>query len=218
VAVLNLGGSVICPSGPDVGYIQRLLAGLSDIRPLAIVVGGGSTARAYIGAGRELELNQFQLDLLGIAATRLNALLVAGAIPDGVFVEGVEEAAAVYGAAVPVLGGTEPGHTTDAVSLLLAEALGEEDVVIVTKVGGVYDRDPTSHPDARILEEVEAGALLREASEKGSTAGARYVLDPLSLIIAMRSGIRIRVIGPDPEDVRGALLGQEVGGTLVLPR
>ncbi len=218
MAILNLGGSVVCPSGPDVEYIRKLLSELSDVRPLAVVVGGGSTARLYIAAGRELELGQYQLDLIGIMATRLNALLVAGSIPDGVYVEGIDDAAALYGAAVPVLGGTEPGHTTDAVSLLLAEALGEEEVVIVTKVGGVYDRDPTREPGARILESVEASTLLREASEKGSRAGARYVLDPLSLIIAMRSGIRIRVVGPSPENVRKALTGLGAPGTLVLPR
>lgn len=49
---------------------------------VAIVVGGGKTAREYIEIGRELGASESFCDELGIMATRMNAMILITALGD----------------------------------------------------------------------------------------------------------------------------------------
>ncbi len=87
---------------------------------VALVTGGGSTARKYIGLGRSLQLNEASLDLLGIWVARLNAFLMAMSMPDLAYAkvpENLEQFLEYWGhGKVVVVGGFQPGQSTAAVS------------------------------------------------------------------------------------------------------
>ena len=53
---------------------------------------------------------------------------------------------------IVVMGGTEPGHTTDTVAIQLAKELGAECCIIATNVGHVYSSDPRTNEDAKKFE------------------------------------------------------------------
>ena len=55
--------------------------------------------------------------------------------------------------AIVVMGGTEPGHTTDTVAIQLAKELGAECCIIATNVGHVYSSDPRTDEDAKKLKQ-----------------------------------------------------------------
>src|SRR3990172_12206929 len=159
--VVSLGGSVLAPGDPDAAYVRRLAALLAELSrsvKLFVVTGGGKTARAYIEAGRALGAPEAFLDRLGIKVTRLNARLLIAALggksPDEM-PHTIEEAVAAGGSArLVVMGGTTPGHTTDAVAGELAEAVGAARLVNATSVDGVYSADPAKDPTARRLDRV----------------------------------------------------------------
>ncbi|MFC6736525.1 UMP kinase, partial [Halolamina salina] len=77
--VVSIGGSVLAP-GLDPERVEGFADALGTLSAegceLGAVVGGGTVARQYIGAARELAANEFQLDELGIGVTRLNARLL----------------------------------------------------------------------------------------------------------------------------------------------
>ena len=83
--VVSVGGSVLIPGNNDSEYISRLAGMLSSVKDevqLAVVCGGGRTARYYATTGRELGGDTYQLDIMGIAATRINAQLLGVALGD----------------------------------------------------------------------------------------------------------------------------------------
>jgi len=186
------------------------------------VVGGGSTARTYIRAARELGVDESALDELGIAITRVNARVLLGALPDAYPrpAESFDEALlASRSHPIVVMGGTHPGHTTDAVATMLAEKARAHRLVIATNVDGVYDRDPRKHPDAKLLSRLSAQELVHITRDATQEAGSAGVIDPTGVKILARSGLECRVVnGRKFEELRKALLGEPFHGSVVEAR
>jgi uridylate kinase len=185
---------------------------LSKKEDLAVVTGGGELARRVISKGRQLGLNEGFLDLLGIEASRLNALLVALYL-DGYkgVPQSFEEFVRVWSVSRPVVtGGFQPGQSTVGVASLVAEVTGSRELILATTVDSVYDRDPRKHPDARPLKEVTLTQLMEILSrDQDVKAGTYELIDPLAAKILKRSGIPVRVL--HFRDLRKYLEGEEVG-------
>lgn len=219
--VVSVGGSVLIPGSNDSDYISRLtgvLGSLCQDVVLAVVVGGGRTARYYAETGRALGGTDYQLDILGIGATRLNAQLLAlalGDMPDRVPEDPEETASRAAPGRVVVMGGTEPGHTTDAVAMMVARSMGADRVVNATAVDAVYTADPRKDPGAERIPRMTIGRL-GEIVYKEHSASASSVFDPLGVEIARESRIDISMVdGRNLEELRKAILGQEFSGTFV---
>lgn len=222
--VVSIGGSVLLTGDDDAGYLGRLAAllrRLGEELPLAVTTGGGRTAREYIRLGRQLDLTEVELDELGIDVTRLHARLLAARVggttpahPPTTLREVVHE----LGRASPVvLGGTEPGHTTDAVAALLAVRLRASRMVNATNVDGLYDRDPRTHPDARRIETVswvEFRRLVHEAAT--GAAGENFLFDRLGADSLARARIPLAIVqGRDLVALEAAVRGRPFHGTQV---
>ncbi len=222
--VVSVGGSVFLSGEDDAKYLQELsdlLVRVGRSTPLVVTVGGGRTARAYIRLGRALGLTDVELDELGIDVTRIHARLLAGRIglptpshPPASVREAVE---AVRHASPVVLGGTEPGHTTDAVAALIAVRLRAARVVNATDVDGVYDADPRTTPGARRWERSSWPAFLRIVGATTSDApGQRFPFDRLGAEALARAGIPLAVVaGHDLGNLEAAIGGRPFVGTLV---
>jgi uridylate kinase len=222
--VVSIGGSVLVPDdGPDRvdGYAAALEALETDGHTVAAVVGGGPTAREYIGAARALGANEIELDQLGIAVTRLNARLLVAALGERAAPtppRGLEAAReALRRGDLPVMGGTEPAHTTDAVAASLAEYANADRLVLATSVSGVYDADPDEHADATKLDEISTAELIGLVADIDMAAGSNAPVDLLAAKVIERAGIRTTVVdGRDPANVEAAVADRHEG-TDVLP-
>lgn len=224
--VISLGGSLLNPREGLVEYLENfrefILSELEEERQFFIVTGGGELARRYMNLSRKEGVSQYHLDLIGIEATRLNALMVSsyfGELSNSQPFRTVEEAA-LYGELYPVVvgGGTVPGHSTDAVSALVAERVGAELFINLTAVGGVYDKDPRQYKDARLIEKMSSEELLRMTVSGGFSAGTHKVIDPLAAVILHRSGLKCVVAdGTDLGNLRSILRGERFKGTLISP-
>jgi len=113
------------------------------------------------------------------------------------------------------MGGTEPGHTTDAVSLLLAERAGEKRVINMTSVGGIFDKDPKTNEDAKLILRLSYGEAEKLFLNRKMNAGLNLPFDLLSLKIAERSGIEIVIIGKDLLSLEKVIKGEEFRGTVI---
>lgn len=222
--VVSVGGSVLLTGDDDAGYLDRLAALLRRLGrevPLVVTTGGGRTAREYIGLGRRLDLTEVELDELGIEVTRLHARLLAARIgaptpahPPTSLRELVHELAR---ASPVVLGGTEPGHTTDAVAALAAVRLRASRMVNATNVDGLYDRDPRTHPDAHRVETIswaDFRALVH--GEATGAAGENFLFDRLGADSLARAKIPLAIVqGRNLVALEAALLGRPFDGTRV---
>jgi len=205
---------------PRLRGIASAIREASRSQGICVVVGGGSLARDCISeAARVAERrSEYILDQIGILATRINAATLKLAIGDEAYLHlgGVDELPAIMSVhRICVMGGFAPGFSTNAVSALAAEALGAGELVNVTRAGGVYDRDPERHSDARLIRRISVDELAAILSE-WERAGHYPLFDRASLAIIKRAGIRVRVVPPEPEAVKMALEGRDVG-SLVTP-
>lgn len=222
--VLSIGGSVLVPD-LDAGRVREYAAAISDLaedHEVGVVVGGGAVAREYIATARELGANEIELDRLGIATTRLNARLLIAALGDRAaktpprgYADAVE---AMRGGEIPVMGGTHPAHTTDAVSAALAEDAGADLLVYATSVAGVYSDDPAEHPGAERYRELAARDLVGVIADLEMAAGANAPVDLLAAKIIQRAGLSAIVMdGGDPGAVVRAVREGEFEGTRIRP-
>jgi uridylate kinase len=223
--VIKISGSFIQPDKPEIvkKYADTLLKLYTQgYRPM-VVVGGGRVAREYIGAARTLGASESMLDLLGIKVTRLNAQLLITALGESALpnppktIDDILEAKNDPVERIAVMGGLQPGQSTNAVSAVAAELFGAKKIVNATKVDGVYDKDPRVYKDARLLKKITVFQLRELLAQQSAKAGKYELLDPPSLTIIERSGITLHVVnGKDPQNIIRVLRGEDIGST-VLP-
>jgi len=221
--VLSIGGSILTPEGSEVEYITSLATLLKkhcNEHKLYVVVGGGPLARKYINIGRGLGANEIALDELGIAATRMNARLLINALGELAHPEPIEtfDVALVQAQEFPIviMGGTHPGHTTDAVSMMLAEFVGADKFMNVTSVDGVYTSDPAVNKDATKLEKLTPTQLVEITEKSVRKAGPHIVIDPLAAKIIERSKIFTCVLnGRDLSALENAIIGRPFNGSII---
>lgn len=222
--VVSIGGSVLAPdTEPDrveahAGVIDDLVADGHDV---AVVVGGGAVARRYIETARRLGATEYDLDAIGIDVTRLNARLLLSALDSATSPDPAEthEAAraAIHRGETVVMGGTVPGHTTDAVSALLAETLEADRLVYATSVNGVYSSDPNEDDSAERHDRLTPAELVDVIASIETAAGSKAPVDLLAAKVIERSGLRAVVLdGTEPGRIADAVAG-DVDGTDVVP-
>jgi len=219
--VLKITGKAFTSSDLLLRYIEVIRA-LSKTHRVVVVTGGGEIARRYIEVARGININSnYWLDEIGIWVSRLNALLLIGALSPFTSptppqtLEDIIRAAILY--PVTVTGGLIPGQSTALVLLQVAEALGASRVYYFSAIGKVYSKDPTKYPDAQPLSEITVTELKRVIEQK-ILPGDYALVDLHALELAIRSNIEIQILDyKKPELLFEALRGQNPG-TRILPR
>jgi uridylate kinase len=222
--VVSIGGSVLLTGRGDRPYLERLAKLLRDVgrtTPLVVTTGGGRSAREYIQLGRALGLTEVELDEIGIEVTRLHARLLAAVVgsptpahPPTTIALAVAE---LRRASPVILGGTEPGHTTDGVAALIASRLRAARLVNATDVDGLYDQDPRTHPGARRIDRVGWPDFRRRVlAATSGQAGQNYLFDRLGADTLARSGIPLWIVhGRDLPNLAAALRGRSFDGSRI---
>lgn len=203
--VFALGGSVI---KQYLSNLNQIAEALPDDEQFAVVCGAGHL-KDHQDAIRDHVTNA-KTDLVGISATRFNARTLQALLDNGSpripeTVEEVEEVGSTDKNIV--MGGLNPGFSTDAVSAVVAE-LFDADLYIVTDVDGIYSKDPSENPDAEKKEQIGAEELLEMVS--GHNVPGNYdIVDETAVSVIQRSGIKTKVFEgtaaniESPEDAEG---------------
>ena len=214
--VVSLGGSLLSPDDPAMlRQLGELLAGAADDRGLYVVTGGGATARRYIQAGRALGSPEAYLDEMGIVATRLNAMLMAITMGQSIDIPSTIEQAAAMTPPV-VMGGTVPGHSTDAVGAMLAREVAAVRFVIATNVDGIYTDDPRRHSDATRYDRISIDELRGMIPDDWTAAGTSVPIDGIACRVIEEASIATMVVnGSNLEALENAIYGREFYGTTI---
>ncbi len=221
--VISIGGSILLPEEEDIAELSSLAETLEkngQERRLYLVVGGGRTARRYIKWGRALGADEGTLDELGIKTSRLNARLLIIALDEDIYpvpAENFDEAiTAGNHYSMVTMGGTHPGHTTDAVAAMLAERLNADRLINATSVDGVYTADPKKEKSAKKLKELGFDELIDIVSKEEGGAGPNVVFDPLAAKIIKRAEIKTYIVdGRNLQALENAIEDEEFEGSKI---
>ena len=186
---------------------------------IALVIGGGNIFRGLKGASQGME--RAHADYMGMLATVINALAFQDALEQrGVKTRvmtalDMERVAEPYirrrairhlekGRVVIFAAGTgNPYFSTDTGAALRAAEIQADIMLKGTKVDGVYDKNPTEHPDAKKYKKLTHREVLREELR---------VLDSTAASLCMENDIPIIVFNlHETGNILRIAQGEEIG-------
>ena len=220
--VAAIGGSILLQDYNAERFKEyaRLLKEQSEEHEIFVVVGGGKPAREYIGVVRDLGAGEAKCDDIGIEVTRVNAKLLLLALGDSAYqkVPHNFQEALEYSATgkIVVMGGTEPAHSTDAVSAILAEYVQADMLVNLTAVHGLYTKDPKKYDDAELIEEITASDMMNIISGNEVKAGTYEFIDMTAIQMIKRSNLETVIAnGNEPQNLIKAIKGEKIGTRVI---
>ena len=186
---------------------------------IAVVVGGGNIFRGLAASSKGMD--RAQADYMGMLATIMNALAMQDALErHGVYTR-VMSAIAMQQIAEPYIrrravrhmekgrvvifaaGTGNPYFTTDTTAALRALEINADVVMKATRVDGVYDADPKTHPDAVKFDELTYIDVLNRGLQ---------VMDSTAISLCMDNELPIIVFNMEVEgNIDRALKGEPVG-------
>ena len=222
-SIISLGGSLIVPrSGIDTVFLNKfkklIMKRIAIGERFIIVCGGGTTARQYQKATKELgRLTREAVDWLGIHSTRLNAHLVRAMF------NGKAHATVVtnpndpprFNEPVLIAAGWKPGWSTDYIAALLAREFDAKTVLNLSDVDYVYSADPKKDKNAVPLECVNWKNFRKIVGSKWDP-GANLPFDPVASKLSEKLGITVKMVkGKSFKDVGAAISGKKFKGTVI---
>jgi len=228
--VIKIGGSLLFSEDLEIN-IQQIIKFCKVIKDnqhydkVIIVCGGGIIARNYISAIRYVHSNETSNDIMGIKISQINARLLMEVFGEIAFPEipkQFEELAhALLFNKIIIMGGLQPGQSTTSVALEVAEFSDADQVVILTNVTGIYDKDPNKFDDAKLIKNLTLDKLqnliIKDSDEKQAAAGEYRIFDAVSLQIMKRSKIKVYVVsGTNLEEFTKIWVGEsDFNGTVI---
>src|SRR3989338_5629761 len=233
--VIHLGGSIVVPhisdeGGINVPFLKRLRSFLKSQlrgdRRFIIVIGGGKTTRVYQeAASRITKVSDWDLDWIGLHATRINAHLLRTifakeAYPVVIDHDPEQEEVQMLKSSNKKLffaSGWRPGWSTDYIAVELARKFGAESIIIAKDTPYVYDKDPGKYPDAKPKEKISWKEYKR-LIPKGWSPGLSSPVDPVATRLAEKIGMSAKILGgADLTNFQKAIQGKSFRGTLITP-
>lgn len=221
---IKLSGHILFPKLGAQPAIKEYAGAIREIKAMDnkpfVVVGGGEPARYYIGIARQNGSDESSCDQVGIAVANLNARIFAKAIGEEAcqFVPTTSDEldVALSMGKIIVMGGLQPGQSTNAVSCVLAERSASKLIINTTTVDAVYSGDPKKDPNAKRYSRISVPELRQLLESIGSRAGEYELIDPVALKLIERSRIATKIIdGRDPKNILRAV-GEDIG-TMIVP-
>jgi len=228
--ILKLSGEALGVDGKLFDYGAFLSAAKSLMRvqaqgyELAVVIGGGNVWRGRRGPA--MAMGAVAADQMGMLATLQNAIMMGDALrAQGAkatvmsavdilrFAEPFRAAKAdallKEGSVLLLGGGTgNPFFSTDTAVALRALELNCGRIFMAKNVDGVYDKDPTEFPDARVLKQITYGECLDRSLR---------AIDLSALILLKDNAfpcVRVFKLDPAGENLLKVLAGDPMGTTM----
>jgi uridylate kinase len=204
---------------------QEVAAVMASGVQLAIVVGGGNIFRGVKASAQGMD--RATADYIGMIATVMNAMTLQDALERSGIPTRVQSAIAMQELAEPYIrrrairhlekgrvvvfgaGSGNPFFTTDTTAALRAAEIDAEVIFKATKVDGIYDADPVTHPQAHRYQSITYNHVL--------THDLR-VMDSTAIALCKENSIPIMVFditvqGNILRAIQGESVGTIVGGS-----
>ena len=220
--IISLGGSIINPGDINLSFLKNFISfvrgEVEQGKTFVIITGGGAPSREYVSAMKEYgTFSQEEMDVVGIYATRLNAVFIRTLFGDDICHPDIlmhSEDLSRVEKPVAIGGGTKPGHSSDMCAVHLAGVVGSKDVINITNTTHVYDRDPNKFEDAEKIEKLswdEYRALI--PSEWKASMSTPF--DPVASAQAQELGLQVVITGLSIENLQKYMQTGQIDGSII---
>ena len=224
--LLKISGEVLAGDqeyGIDPKVLETVAREIHDLQPLgielAVVIGGGNIFRGLAASASGME--RASADYMGMLATVLNALALQSALERMGVHTRVQSAIEMRQLAesyvrrrairhlekkrvIIFAGGTgNPYFSTDTAASLRAMEIGAQVILKGTKVDGIYDADPVTHPEAKRFDELSFFDVI----EKGLK-----VMDSTAVTLCMDNNLPLIVFNlKQSGNIKRIVMGEKIG-------
>jgi uridylate kinase len=224
--LLKLSGEALMGSqtyGIDPAVATRIATDVAEIQGMgvetAIVIGGGNIFRGVAASARGMD--RATADYMGMLATVINALALQDALEQQNVVTRVVTAIEMRAVAEPFIrrravrhlekgrvvvfgaGTGNPYFSTDTAAALRAMEIRADVILKATKVDGIYDADPMTHPHASRFDRISYLQVLEHGLK---------VMDATAISLCMDNRLPIVVFNLlTPGNIKRAIVGEPIG-------
>ncbi|MBK9948813.1 MAG: UMP kinase [Nitrospira sp.] len=214
--------------GIQPSILETLAAEIASVVALdvqvALVIGGGNIFRGIAASATGME--RASADYMGMLATVLNALALQNALERIGIITRVQSAIEMRQLAegyirrrairhleknrvVIFAGGTgNPYFSTDTAAVLRAMEISAQVIMKGTKVDGIYDADPVSHPTAKKYDEISFLSILNQSLK---------VMDSTAISLCMDNKLPLVVFNLKvPGNFKRVALGEPIGTSVTI--
>ena len=214
--------------GIQPSILETLAAEIASVVALnvqvAIVIGGGNIFRGIAASAAGME--RASADYMGMLATVLNALALQNALERIGIITRVQSAIEMRQLAegyirrrairhleknrvVIFAGGTgNPYFSTDTAAVLRAMEISAQFIMKGTKVDGIYDADPVSHPTAKKYDQISFLSILNQNLK---------VMDSTAISLCMDNKLPLTVFNLKvPGNFKRVALGEPIGTSVTI--
>ncbi len=222
--VISLGGSIVVPEDGRVDHLflkkfkEIILKNIRKGTRFIIVVGGGRTCRVYQGAAKKVgKMTPEDMDWIGVHSTRLNAHLLRTIFRAWAHPRINKNPSKIEKFDEPILigAGWKPGWSTDYDAVKLAIGYGATEVINLSNIDYVFDKDPRKHKDAKKIKETSWKEFVKIVGDKW-IPGANLPFDPIASRLAKKNGLTVAVMnGKNLNNLEKYLAGGKFRGTII---
>jgi uridylate kinase len=222
IIVLSLGGSLIIPDKIDIEFLKKfkkiILKNAKNYK-FIIVCGGGSIARKYINALKEIKSSEKNQSLSGISATRMNARFMSYFFDTNqermpfnlkTIKEQIKNKSIIFSGAL----GYKTNQTTDSTAAKISREL-KTDFINLTNIYGLHNKNPLKYKNAKFIPKISWEDFNKMANELKFRPGQHFVLDQTASKIILKNKIKTCIIGKDLTQLDSILNNKKFKGTII---
>ncbi len=220
--VISLGGSIIVPKEIDSSFLKEFKALIEDYIKkdfrFIIIVGGGFTCRKYQKSASKITfVDDEDLDWLGIHVTRLNAHLLRTIFKKDAHPNVIKDPTQTIKTNERIIigAGGEPGWSTDYDAVILAKNNSCNEIINLSNIDQVYNKDPKTHKDAKAINEISWKDFRKLVGNKWNP-GLNVPFDPIASKEAEEADMKVIITnGKNLTNLKNILDGKEFSGTTI---
>jgi len=221
IVVISLGGSLVVPGDIDVLFLKKFKAfiykNLKKWR-FIIVVGGGRTNSRYNKAAKSFGVKDpDSFDWIGIYTTWLNAQLVRTLFLDNAesYILANPYKKIKFTKPILLAGGHVPGSSTDLSAAVLAKTHKAHELINLSDIKYVYDKDPSKYRSAKPLKKLSWKDYRKIIGSKW-TPRLNSPFDPTAAKYCQKNKLKVVVAaGRDSKNLQNILNGKKLKGTVI---
>lgn len=220
--IFSLGGSLIIPKDRvRVEFLKKFkvfILRLAKKYRLVIITGGGGINRHYNKSAKKIsQIKNVDLDWLGIAASKLNGELIRTIFSQKASFPVIDNPYTKIrmNKKLIIASGWRPGCSTDKDAVLWAKNLKTKEIINLSNIDYVYDKDPYKYKNAKPIKEINWENFLKIVGTKWSPR-ISAPFDPVASKLAKEMGLKVVILnGNNLKNIEKYLNSKKFIGTII---